>query len=337
MDKHFDTNRPCQAVSKQFIKHYKPEKPTLLIAINDFNDQFKPFKERVNYLTYSNYVDVCWLYFDDISHIPFGGKSPNMFTKAQAKELIHFLDKHFDPKDFERILVHCYAGVVNYNCYDTRILMTKDKTLHNNDYVATSEGLFIIDIPDGQSIVTKQPEKLILPLTNVVTGDAITMSFTDIMTKQDDAFYHILYSLYTGKPTETRGYLKAAHQYSKEFKKLVDHAILKHALSSEDAFKQALKDLCDEHDGYVNTRGTVDGSIFTTTRHLMAYCTSLNGDTVITTENKYGSSIYAMHLKKRTETPIHLYMQQIADLQPKGSLYEAIENLNKQFAQTRNI
>lgn len=42
MDKHFDANRPCQAVSKQFIKHYKPEKPTLLIAINDFNDQFKP-------------------------------------------------------------------------------------------------------------------------------------------------------------------------------------------------------------------------------------------------------------------------------------------------------
>lgn len=48
MNKHFDANRPCQAVSKQFIKHYKPEKPTLLIAINDFNDQFKPFKERVN-------------------------------------------------------------------------------------------------------------------------------------------------------------------------------------------------------------------------------------------------------------------------------------------------
>ena len=53
MDKHFDANRPCQAVSKQFIKHYKPEKPTLLIAINDFNDQFKPFKEHVNYVTYS--------------------------------------------------------------------------------------------------------------------------------------------------------------------------------------------------------------------------------------------------------------------------------------------
>lgn len=111
MDKHFDANRPCQAVSKQFIKHYKPEKPTLIIAINDFNDQFKPFKERVNYGTYSNYVDVCWLYFDDIDQIPFGGKSPNMFTKTQAKELIHFLDKHFEAKDFDHVLVHCYAGV----------------------------------------------------------------------------------------------------------------------------------------------------------------------------------------------------------------------------------
>lgn len=111
MDKHFDADRLCQAVSKQFIKHYKPEKPTLLIAINDFNDQFKPFKERVNYLTYSNYVDVCWLYFDDIGYIPFGDKSLNMFTKKKAKELIQFLDNHFEAKDFERVLVHCYAGV----------------------------------------------------------------------------------------------------------------------------------------------------------------------------------------------------------------------------------
>lgn len=34
-----------------------------------------------------------------------------MFTKKQAKELIQFLDNHFEAKDFERVLVHCYAGV----------------------------------------------------------------------------------------------------------------------------------------------------------------------------------------------------------------------------------
>lgn len=156
------------------------------------------------------------------------------------------------------------------------------------------------------------------------------MLFTDIKTKQDDAFYHNLYSLYTGEPTETRGYLKAAHLYDKEFKAFIDHAILKHALSSEDAFKQALKDLCDKHDGYINTHGTINGNN-------IHYYTSLNDDTVITTESKYGPSNYAMHLKKHTETPIHLYMKQIADLQPKSSLYEAIENLNKQFAQNRNF
>lgn len=111
MDSYFDANRPCQAVSKQFIKHYKPEKPTLLIAINDYNDSFKPFNERVAYLTYSNYVDVCWLFFDDIDHIPFGGKAPNMFTKTQAKDLIQFLDKHFKTKDFDRVLVYCQAGI----------------------------------------------------------------------------------------------------------------------------------------------------------------------------------------------------------------------------------
>ena len=219
---------------------------------------------------------------------------------------------------------------INYNSYDTRILMTKNKTLHNGDYAITNEGLFIIDIPKGQSIVSKQPEKLILPLTNVVTGESITMLFTDIKTKQDDAFYHNLYTLYTGDSTETRGYLKAAYRYSKEFKKLIDHAILKHALSSEDAFKQTLNNLCDKHDGYINIRGKVDSS------HIYYY-TSLNGNNVITTESKYRPSNYAMHLKKHTETPIHIYIKQIADLQPKGSLYEAIDNLNKHLAQTRDF
>lgn len=218
--------------------------------------------------------------------------------------------------------------IINYNSYDTHILMTKDKTLHNGDYVTTNEGLFIIDIPEGQSIVSKQPEKLILPLTNVVTGESITIPFTDIRTKQDNAFYHNLYNLYTGEPTETRGYLKSAYRYSKKFKELIDHAILKHALSSKDAFKQALNDLCDEHDGYINTRGKIDSDN-------IYYYASLNGNDVITTESKHGPSNYGMHLKKHTETPIHLYMKQITDLQPKGSLYEAIENLNKQFAQTK--
>lgn len=111
MDKHFNADRLCQAVPKAFIKRYKPEKPTLLIAINDYEDSFKLFKERTSYITYSQYADVCWLFFDDIDHLPCGGKSPNMFTKTQAKELIRFLDKHFETKDFDRVLVHCYAGI----------------------------------------------------------------------------------------------------------------------------------------------------------------------------------------------------------------------------------
>lgn len=111
MDKYYNANRPCQAVSKDFIKRFKPRKSTLLIAINDYEDGFKPFKERTNYITYSQYVDVCWLFFDDIDRLPYSGKSTGMFTKAQAKELIRFLDKHFETKDFERVLVHCYAGI----------------------------------------------------------------------------------------------------------------------------------------------------------------------------------------------------------------------------------
>ena len=81
MDKHFDANRPCQAVSKQFIKHYKPENQHFLSLLTISMTNSNLLKNVSITFTYSNYVDVCWLYFDDIGYIPFGDKSLNMFTK----------------------------------------------------------------------------------------------------------------------------------------------------------------------------------------------------------------------------------------------------------------
>lgn len=233
-----------------------------------------------------------------------------------------------------------YADVLNdtldytihHNHYDTHVLETKTKRLYNGDYVTTTNGLYTIDIPDGQSIVTKYPEKLILPLTNIVTDEHITMPFTNIVTTRDDAFYHNLYALYTGKSTETKGYLKAAHRYDKTLKELIDRTILKHALSSKKAFKQTLQELCDKYGGYINTRGTyfLDGSD-------IQYYTSLNGNTVITEEAKYDASDYSMRLIKRTATPINLYMKRIKEHQPKinGGLYDAIDVMGEHFTQTR--
>lgn len=225
---------------------------------------------------------------------------------------------------------------INRNHYNNNVMETKTKSLYNGDYVTTIDGLYIIDIPEDQSIVTKYPERLIIPLTNIVTNKHITMSFNDIITNRDDAFYHNLYNLYTGDSTETKGYLKAAHQFDKTLKELIDRAILKHALSSKETFKQALQDLCDKYNGYINTHGTYDlnGSDF-------QFYTSLNGDNVITEEAKYDTSDYNMHLIKRTATPLNLYIKRIEKLEPKikGGLYEAIDYLNdgNRFTQTRHF
>ena len=223
------------------------------------------------------------------------------------------------------LLENAQYYTIEHNTYGTQLLGTEDNHVLNKDFVATKDGLFIIDIPREQSVLTLEPEKLILPLTNVVTGEHVTMPIRDIVTRREDTFYHNLYALYTGQPTETRGYLKAAHCFDKEFKSMIDHAILKHALTSVDAFKQTLQDLCDDYDDYINTRGkySVNGDD-------IQFYTSLNGDTVVTEKAKYDADEYDMYLEERTEMPLDEYMTTIADLQDKtnGGLYEAIQYLN---------
>lgn len=227
-----------------------------------------------------------------------------------------------------------YDYAIHHNVYSMKVLETADKKVSNGDYVATTNGFFIVDIPEEQAVVTLEPEKLILPLTNVVTGEHITMPILDVTAKRDDAFYSNLYALYTGEPTETRGYLKAAHQFDKGLKKLIDRTILKHALTSEKTFKQVLGDLCDQHRGYINTRGTynLDGSD-------KQFYTSLDGDNIITEEAKYDTSDCALHLTKRTATPLRLYMTKVKNTQTRGGLYDAIQLLTggDRFTQTQHF
>lgn len=99
----------CQAVSKQFIQKYNPTEPTLLIAINDYDHKFETFKERTRYITYSKYTAVHWLFFNDIDHITF--TPSGAITEQQAETLIDFLDYQFAHRNFDKILVHCYAGI----------------------------------------------------------------------------------------------------------------------------------------------------------------------------------------------------------------------------------
>lgn len=46
-----------QSLSKQAASKYRPERPTLLISIQDGDKQELPFKQRTNHITRKRYVD----------------------------------------------------------------------------------------------------------------------------------------------------------------------------------------------------------------------------------------------------------------------------------------
>ncbi len=102
-----------QSVSKRTASRHKPDKPTLLISIQDGEKQELPFKQRTNHITRSRYVDCLFLYFDDINPDAIPGK-PHMtfaFSDSDAKQIINFLTRHYVNKDFEELIIHCQAGV----------------------------------------------------------------------------------------------------------------------------------------------------------------------------------------------------------------------------------
>lgn len=106
--------KKCQALSKREVVKHKPNKSTLLISIQDGDKSELPFKQRTNHITRSQYVDVLFCYFDDLDPIRLGCtfSSPFLFSRADAKLIINFLNRHFqNPSSFDQVLVHCQAGI----------------------------------------------------------------------------------------------------------------------------------------------------------------------------------------------------------------------------------
>lgn len=101
-----------KSLSKRNASKYHPERPTLLISIQDGDKAELPFKQRTNHITRSRYVDCLFLYFDDIepNTIPGKPQMPFAFSESDAKQITNFLKRHFN-NDFEDIIVHCQAGV----------------------------------------------------------------------------------------------------------------------------------------------------------------------------------------------------------------------------------
>ena len=102
-----------QSLSKHRASKYRPEKPTLLISIQDGALQELPFRQRTNHITRKRYIDCLFLYFDDINPdaIPGNPSMPFAFSNYDAIAIINFLKRHFEASDFENIIIHCQAGV----------------------------------------------------------------------------------------------------------------------------------------------------------------------------------------------------------------------------------
>ena len=102
-----------QSLSKRAASKYRPERPTLLISIQDGDRQELPFKQRTNHITRKRYVDCLFLYFDDVNPdaIPGQPSMPFAFSDVDANAIISFLKRHYEARDFSDIIVHCQAGV----------------------------------------------------------------------------------------------------------------------------------------------------------------------------------------------------------------------------------
>ena len=102
-----------RAISKREAMALKPDKRTLLISIQDGPMSVLPMRERTNHITRRRYVEVLFLYFDDINPDEIDGspKFPFAFSDFDARSIINFVNRHMDNGDFDEIVVHCEAGI----------------------------------------------------------------------------------------------------------------------------------------------------------------------------------------------------------------------------------
>ena len=142
-----------QSLSKSEIKKYKPKENerTILISIQDGKKRYLPFKERTNHITRRRYKDILFLYFDDLTskEIQEHPYQPFIYNDEDNQLILNFLQKHYEKKDFDRILIHCEAGMSrshaialftakyfekDENLYNT-LLYQENKIFGGNDYI----------------------------------------------------------------------------------------------------------------------------------------------------------------------------------------------------------
>ena len=142
-----------QSLSKAEIKKYKPKEneSTILISIQDGEKRYLPFKERTNHITRRRYNDILFVYFDDLTsrEIQENPYQPFIYSDEDNKLILNFLQKHYDNKNFDKLLIHCEAGMSrshaialftakyfeqDENLYNT-LLYQENRIFGGNDYI----------------------------------------------------------------------------------------------------------------------------------------------------------------------------------------------------------
>ena len=126
-----------QSLSKAEIKKHKPKEHerTILISIQDGEKRYLPFKERTNHITRRRYKDILFLYFDDLTskEIQTNPYQSFIYSDDDNQLILNFLQKHYDKQDFDKLLIHCEAGMSRSHAIAlfTAKYFEKDEKLYN--------------------------------------------------------------------------------------------------------------------------------------------------------------------------------------------------------------
>lgn len=152
----------------------------------------------------------------------------------------------------------------------------------------------------------------------------------------DEEFNDSLIKLTKSSNPAVKAFLKAAYMYSKEFKKIIDHAKGMLALDDDSNFLGLLKDICDARSSHrLNTRG----KYFVNGDDIQFY-TSVEDDKIVTCKFKYKAEDGKRILLNRDEKTAQEYRELIKPILDKNeiSLAGAIQTLHEPYGilRTRN-
>lgn len=220
---------------------------------------------------------------------------------------------------------------------DIRIHNTDEKVFSNlpfevGAYAVDEESIYeIIGSSKNKSLVTTSPIELVkVKVKDLVTDKTSVKNVSELHIHGfNKEFNNSLIKLTKSSNPAVKAYLKAAYLYSKNFKKMIDHAEGMLALEDDSSFMALLKNICDKSSSKrLNTRG----EYFVNGDDIQFY-TSIEDDKVVTCKLRYKAGDYKMILLNRDERTAQEYRELLKPIldKYKTSLSGAIQILHEPY------